>query len=77
MLDKDISAKVREFAAGADAETLRETVDLLVEALEKDDTTGVVDAFYQELDFGTGGLRGIIAARPRSLNPKRNVMGPP
>jgi phosphoglucomutase len=68
MLDKDISAKVREFAAGADAETLRETVNLLVEALEKDDTTSVVDAFYQELDFGTGGLRGIMGPGTNRMN---------
>ena len=47
MLEKDIAAKIREFIAGADADTLRETVELLVAAVEKDDATPVVDAFYQ------------------------------
>ncbi len=68
MLDKDISIKVREFVQGADADTARETVELLLDALEKGDVTGIVDAFYQELDFGTGGLRGIMGAGTNRMN---------
>ncbi|MGC8741190.1 MAG: phospho-sugar mutase [Candidatus Sumerlaeaceae bacterium] len=68
MLDKEISVKVREFVKGADAETVRETVELLLDALEKGDVTAVADAFYQELDFGTGGLRGIMGAGTNRMN---------
>ncbi len=68
MIDKEISERIRQFARGADAETLRETVELLVDALEKGDSAAVVDAFYQELDFGTGGLRGIMGAGTNRLN---------
>jgi len=68
MLDKEISQRVREFAAGADAQTLRETLDLLLQALERGDPAGVVDAFYQELDFGTGGLRGIMGPGTNRMN---------
>lgn len=68
MLDKEISQRVREFAAGADAQTLRETLDLLLQALEQGDLAGVVDAFYQELDFGTGGLRGIMGPGTNRMN---------
>lgn len=68
MLDKEISQRVREFAAGADAQTLRETLDLLLQALERGDPASVVDAFYQELDFGTGGLRGIMGPGTNRMN---------
>lgn len=68
MLNPDIAKRVREFAAGADAETLRETVALLLDALEKNETALVEDAFYQELDFGTGGLRGIMGPGTNRMN---------
>ena len=36
-------------------------------ALEKDDTAAT-DAFFQNLEFGTGGLRGILGAGPNRMN---------
>ncbi|MCX7625780.1 MAG: phospho-sugar mutase [Candidatus Sumerlaeaceae bacterium] len=68
MLEKEISARVLQFAEGADAETLRETVELLLHALERGDAAAVADAFYQELDFGTGGLRGIMGPGTNRMN---------
>lgn len=68
MIEKEICGRIRQFVRGADSETLRETVDLLVDALETGDSTNVVDAFYQELDFGTGGLRGIMGAGTNRVN---------
>ena len=42
----------------------------LVEELKqiKDDPTLIEDAFYRELEFGTGGLRGIIGAGTNRMN---------
>ena len=39
-----------------DAETKAEVKALL----ENEDKTPLIDAFYQSLEFGTGGLRGLI-----------------
>ena len=36
--------------------------------LECEDTTGLVEAFYQTLEFGTGGLRGIMGAGCNRMN---------
>ena len=34
----------------------------------KGDDKALEDAFYKELSFGTGGLRGVIGAGPNQLN---------
>ena len=68
MIKKEIAQSIRSFCSGADAETLQETVELLVKALETDDVAEVEDAFYQELDFGTGGLRGIMGPGTNRMN---------
>ena len=36
--------------------------------LDNEDKTGLVDAFYQTLEFGTGGLRGIMGAGTNRMN---------
>lgn len=36
--------------------------------LSKDDKTGLIDAFYKDLEFGTGGLRGIMGAGSNRMN---------
>ncbi|MCQ2215348.1 MAG: phospho-sugar mutase [Bacteroidales bacterium] len=36
--------------------------------LDNPDTTALVDAFYQTLEFGTGGLRGIMGAGTNRMN---------
>ncbi|MBP3374763.1 MAG: phospho-sugar mutase [Bacteroidaceae bacterium] len=47
-----------------DAETKAEIKALL----DKEDKTDLVDAFYQNLEFGTGGLRGIMGAGTNRMN---------
>ena len=47
-----------------DAETKAEVQALL----DKEDKTELVDAFYQNLEFGTGGLRGIMGAGTNRMN---------
>ena len=36
--------------------------------LEADDKTALIDAFYRDLEFGTGGLRGIMGAGSNRMN---------
>ncbi len=36
--------------------------------LENEDTSSLVDAFYKDLEFGTGGLRGIMGAGSNRMN---------
>lgn len=36
--------------------------------LDSEDTTPLIDAFYKDLEFGTGGLRGIMGAGSNRMN---------
>ena len=36
--------------------------------LDADDKTELIDAFYKNLEFGTGGLRGIMGAGTNRVN---------
>ena len=47
-----------------DAETQTEVKRIL----EDTDKTGLIDAFYKDLEFGTGGLRGIMGAGSNRMN---------
>ena len=47
-----------------DAETKAEIKAML----ENEDKTALIDAFYQNLEFGTGGLRGIMGAGTNRMN---------
>ena len=38
------------------------------ELMENTDKTGLIDAFYKDLEFGTGGLRGIMGAGSNRMN---------
>lgn len=45
-----------------------ETQKAVKEMLENDDKTDLIDAFYKNLEFGTGGLRGIMGAGTNRMN---------
>lgn len=65
----DILQTVRERAnrwldASFDADTRSEVQALL----DNTDTTPLIEAFYQNLEFGTGGLRGIMGAGTNRMN---------
>ncbi|WP_294083129.1 phospho-sugar mutase [Proteiniphilum sp. UBA5384] len=47
-----------------DAKTKEEVQQML----DNDDNTQLVDAFYKDLEFGTGGLRGIMGAGTNRMN---------
>ena len=65
---KQVTAKANEWLSPAyDAATQAEVKAML----EQDDKTPLVDSFYQDLEFGTGGLRGIISSRTAHSMPRR------
>ncbi len=43
--------------------------------LEKDDKSDLIDAFYKDLEFGTGGLRGIMGDERRLGEGKWDTRG--
>ena len=47
-----------------DAETQAEVKRML----ENEDKTELIDCFYKDLEFGTGGLRGIMGAGTNRMN---------
>lgn len=45
-----------------------ETKEEIQQMLDSDDKTKLIDAFYKDLEFGTGGLRGIMGAGSNRMN---------
>ena len=45
-----------------------ETRTKVQELLDKEDTAGLIEAFYRDLEFGTGGLRGIMGVGSNRMN---------
>ena len=58
-------AKAQQWLSPAFDEGTRKQVQ---EMLDKEDKTDLIDAFYQNLEFGTGGLRGIMGAGTNRMN---------
>ncbi len=68
-MDKELisqcEAKARQWLAPVyDADTRQAVAALLAD----DDKSALVDAFYQDLEFGTGGLRGIMGVGTNRMN---------
>ena len=65
-LIKQCEAKAREWMTSPlyDAETQAEVRRMV----ESEDKTELVNSFYQNLEFGTGGLRGIMGAGTNRMN---------
>lgn len=62
---KDVEAKAKTWLTDAyDAET-RAAVSAMLEA---EDKTALIEAFYKDLEFGTGGLRGIMGPGSNRMN---------
>ena len=62
---KQVTAKAEVWLGeGYDAETRAEVKRMM----EMDDKTELVDAFYKDLEFGTGGLRGIMGVGTNRMN---------
>ena len=58
-------ARAKEWLSPAFDEETRKEVQAMLDA---DDKTALIDAFYQNLEFGTGGLRGIMGAGTNRMN---------
>ena len=62
MIDNSIQVEYTRWIQKADA-SLQDELRAMA-----DDDTSLRDAFYRDLEFGTGGLRGIIGAGPNRMN---------
>ena len=60
-----VTAKAQEWLGRSFDEKTREEVKAL---LAKEDKSDLIDAFYKDLEFGTGGLRGIMGAGTNRMN---------
>ncbi|MBQ9100668.1 MAG: phospho-sugar mutase [Paludibacteraceae bacterium] len=62
---QEVTAKANAWLSGNfDSETKAEVKSLL----DSSDKTALIDAFYQNLEFGTGGLRGIMGVGTNRMN---------
>ena len=64
-LIKMVTAKAAEWLTPAYDEETRKEVQAM---LDNEDKTPLIDSFYKELEFGTGGLRGIMGAGSNRMN---------
>ena len=63
-MDTAIKIKAEEWLKGNFDEATKQEVKRLIE----EDGTEIVDSFYRTLEFGTGGLRGIMGAGTNRMN---------
>ncbi len=69
MENKELINEVREKAKQWLSETYDEKTRKEVQALlDNDDPTELIDSFYRNLEFGTGGLRGIMGVGTNRMN---------
>ncbi len=64
-LIKEVTAKAQTWLGDAYNEETRAEVRRMLDA---DDPTELIDSFYRDLEFGTGGLRGIMGAGTNRMN---------
>jgi len=68
-MDKELiaqcEAKAQQWLTPAYDEETRNAVQAM---LDNEDKTELIDCFYQDLEFGTGGLRGIMGAGSNRMN---------
>ena len=64
-IPENVLSKAREWLSGNyDAATKAEVQKLM----DKEDPADLIDAFYRDLEFGTGGLRGIMGVGSNRMN---------
>jgi phosphoglucomutase len=62
---REVRNKAQEWLSSTYDEQTRKEVQAL---LDNEDTTELVDSFYRNLEFGTGGLRGIMGVGTNRMN---------
>lgn len=63
-MDKNTENKINEWLTGNYDEATKKEI----EKLQKEDPKELEDAFYKDLEFGTGGLRGIMGVGSNRMN---------
>jgi phosphoglucomutase len=66
-----ILQKANEWLTGNYDEKTKEEVRQMI---NNKDNTALIDAFYRDLEFGTGGLRGIMGAGSNRMNITQSVL---
>ncbi len=64
-LDKDTQARIDQWLT---SEYDKDTVAKVQELVDNNQETELLDSFYKELEFGTGGLRGIMGVGSNRMN---------
>lgn len=64
-LDKDTQARIDQWLT---SEYDKDTVSKVQELVDNNQETELLDSFYKELEFGTGGLRGIMGVGSNRMN---------
>ncbi|MGL5787440.1 MAG: phospho-sugar mutase [Bacteroidales bacterium] len=64
-LMKEVTSKAQQWMSEAYDEVTRKEVQRMIES---EDNTELVESFYKDLEFGTGGLRGIMGAGSNRMN---------
>jgi len=64
VIDKQVMAKAQAWLDGNYDEETKQQVRLLIE----NNPTELVESFYKDLEFGTGGLRGIMGVGTNRMN---------
>ncbi|MCX7787597.1 MAG: phospho-sugar mutase [Spirochaetes bacterium] len=62
----DLKKRIQLYLKGEEYPSFRKEVE---ELLEKEDWKELQDRFYRDLEFGTGGMRGIIGGGTNRMNP--------
>lgn len=65
VLDKDIQNKIENWLGSGYDEGTRKAVQYLIDNNEE---TELIDSFYRDLEFGTGGLRGVMGVGTNRMN---------
>ncbi len=65
LLLKEVRAKAQTWLSSDYDEETRKQVQTL---LDREDSTDLIESFYKDLEFGTGGLRGIMGAGSNRMN---------
>ena len=61
----EVRAKAQQWLDGNYDENTKKQVQAM---LDNSDTTELIESFYKDLEFGTGGLRGIMGAGTNRMN---------
>ncbi|HEO65509.1 MAG TPA: phospho-sugar mutase, partial [Spirochaetes bacterium] len=65
MIDKTIQLKAQEWLSESYDQNTQDEIKALIQSNNEKE---LIDRFYKELDFGTGGLRGVLGAGTNRMN---------